>query len=115
MPDLPRKTNEQIKCLREFLNVASLSVFTKQNMTVSFRSASEEDVYKRQIDVLANKILLFLLYYHQNPFLHNNLGQNMISSNLVVKMCIRDRIIMGDHPMNKPMNACALCGQCMVI
>ena len=42
MPDLPRKTNEQIKCLREFLNVASLSVFTKQNMTVSFRSASED-------------------------------------------------------------------------
>ncbi len=26
LPDLPRKTNEQIKCLREFLNVASLSV-----------------------------------------------------------------------------------------
>ena len=42
LPDLPRKTNEQIKCLREFLNVASLSVFTKQNMTVSFRSASED-------------------------------------------------------------------------
>ena len=42
MPDLPRKTNEQIKCLREFLNVASLSVFTKQNMAVSFRSASED-------------------------------------------------------------------------
>ena len=37
LPDLPRKTNEQIKCLREFLNVASLSVFT-----VSFRSASED-------------------------------------------------------------------------
>ena len=42
LPDLPRKTNEQIKCLREFLNVASLSVFTKQNMAVSFRSASED-------------------------------------------------------------------------
>ena len=25
------------------------------------------------------------------------------------------QIIMGDHPMNKPMNACALCGQCTVI
>ena len=42
LPDLPRKTNEQIKCLREFLNVATLSVFTKQNMAVSFRSASED-------------------------------------------------------------------------
>ena len=40
LPDLPRKINEQIKCLREFLNVASLSVFTKQNMAVSFRSAA---------------------------------------------------------------------------
>lgn len=42
LPDLPRKTDEQIKCLREFLNVASLSVFTKKNMAVSFRSTSEE-------------------------------------------------------------------------
>lgn len=41
LPDLPRKTDEQIKCLREFLNVSSLSVFTKPNMTVSFRSMSE--------------------------------------------------------------------------
>ena len=41
LPDLPRKTNEQIKCLREFLNVASLSVFTKQNMTVSFVRMNE--------------------------------------------------------------------------
>ncbi len=41
LPDLPRKTNEQIKCLREFLNVASLCVFTKPDMAVSFRSASE--------------------------------------------------------------------------
>lgn len=41
LPDLPRKTNEQIKYVREFLNVASLSVFTKPNMAVSFRSMSE--------------------------------------------------------------------------
>ena len=40
LPDLPRKTNDQIKCVREFLNVATLSVFTKPNMAVSFRSAS---------------------------------------------------------------------------
>lgn len=25
------------------------------------------------------------------------------------------QIIMGDHPMNKPMNSCSLCGQCTVI
>ncbi len=40
LPDLPRKTNEQIKNLREFLNVASLSVFTKPSMAVSFRSVA---------------------------------------------------------------------------
>ena len=42
LPDLPRKTNEQIKCLREFLNVASLCVFTKPDMAVNFRSVSED-------------------------------------------------------------------------
>ncbi len=42
LPDLPRKTDEQIKCLREYLNVASLSVFTRQNMTVSFRSVFQD-------------------------------------------------------------------------
>lgn len=40
LPDFPRKINEQIKSLREFLNVASLSVLTKPNMSVSFRSMS---------------------------------------------------------------------------
>lgn len=25
------------------------------------------------------------------------------------------QIIMGDHPMNRPMNSCALCGQCTVV
>ena len=25
------------------------------------------------------------------------------------------QIIMGDHPLNKPMNSCALCGQCTVV
>ena len=25
------------------------------------------------------------------------------------------QIIMGDHPLNKPMNACSLCGQCTVV
>lgn len=41
LPDLPRKTNEQIKCIREFLNIASLSVLAKPNMAVNFRSTSE--------------------------------------------------------------------------
>ena len=40
LPDLPRKIDEQIKYTREFLNVASLSVFKKPNMAVSFRSMS---------------------------------------------------------------------------
>lgn len=42
LPDLPRKIDEQIKQVREFLNVATLSVFTKRDMAVSFRSATEK-------------------------------------------------------------------------
>lgn len=42
LPDLPRKKDEQIKCVREFLNVATLSVFTKRDMAVSFRSSTEK-------------------------------------------------------------------------
>lgn len=41
LPDLPRKIDEQIKYTREFLNVASLSVFKKPNMAVNFRSVPE--------------------------------------------------------------------------
>lgn len=40
LPDLPRKKDEQIKALREFLNVATLTVFTKRDMAVSFRSST---------------------------------------------------------------------------
>lgn len=40
LPDLPRKKNEQIKQVREFLNVATLSVFTKRDMAVNFRSSA---------------------------------------------------------------------------
>lgn len=39
LPDLPRKKDEQIKRVREFLNVATLSVFARKDMAVSFRSA----------------------------------------------------------------------------
>ena len=42
LPDLPRKTNEQIKCLREFLNVASLSVLQSKIWQLVSRSASED-------------------------------------------------------------------------
>lgn len=42
LPDLPRKINEQIKQVREFLNVATLCVLAKPDMAVSFRSAAEE-------------------------------------------------------------------------
>lgn len=40
LPDLPRKKDEQIKALREFLNVATLTVFTQRDMAVSFRSST---------------------------------------------------------------------------
>lgn len=42
LPDLPRKKNEQIKQVREFLNVATLSVFTKRDMAVSFRNSAKD-------------------------------------------------------------------------
>lgn len=42
LPNIPRKIDEQIKKVREFLNVATLSVFTKRDMAVSFRSCSKE-------------------------------------------------------------------------
>lgn len=42
LPDLPRKKDEQIKALREFLNVATLTVLKKRDMSVSFRSSTAE-------------------------------------------------------------------------
>lgn len=42
LPDLPRKKDEQIKQVREFLNVATLSVLIKRDMAVSFRSSTKE-------------------------------------------------------------------------
>ena len=42
LPDLPRKIDEQIKCVREFLAVASLAVLKEHDLTVSFRSYSEK-------------------------------------------------------------------------
>ena len=42
LPDLPRKVDEQIKYVREFLSVSSLTVLQERNFAVSFRSYTEE-------------------------------------------------------------------------
>lgn len=41
LPDLPRKKDEQIKEVRKFLNVATLTVLSRRNMAVSFRSSTQ--------------------------------------------------------------------------
>ena len=41
LPDFPRKVDEQIKCIREFLAVSSLTVLAEYNLSVNFRSYSE--------------------------------------------------------------------------
>lgn len=41
LENLPRKVDEQIRQVREFLNVATLSVLKKRDMAVSFRSAAQ--------------------------------------------------------------------------
>lgn len=42
LPDLKRKVDEQIKVVREFLNVATLNVLKDRDLAVSFRSYSSE-------------------------------------------------------------------------
>ncbi|MBQ1421451.1 MAG: HigA family addiction module antidote protein [Firmicutes bacterium] len=42
LPSLPRKTEEQISCIRDFLSVASLTVLGERNLAVSFRSYKED-------------------------------------------------------------------------
>ncbi len=41
LPDLPRKIDEQIECVRTYLQVASLTVFKERGMAVSFRNCGE--------------------------------------------------------------------------
>ena len=41
LPDLSGKTDEQIKAIRKFLNVATLKVLSRRDMSVSFRNATE--------------------------------------------------------------------------
>ena len=42
LPDLPRKIDEQIREVRSFLDVSTLSVFSKKDMAVSFRKSTTE-------------------------------------------------------------------------
>lgn len=42
LPDLPRKIDEQIKHVREFLSVSSLTILEERDLAVSFRSYSEK-------------------------------------------------------------------------
>lgn len=42
LPNLSRQKDEQIKALRTFLNVATLTVLAKRDMAVSFRNATEK-------------------------------------------------------------------------
>ncbi len=64
LQNLPRKKDEQIKAVREFLNVSTLSVFTRRDMAVSFRSSTEElpeaSIIKANImvQIATNKALL---------------------------------------------------------
>lgn len=42
LPNLPRNTNEQVNEVRKFLKVASLTVLTKKDIAISYRSATKE-------------------------------------------------------------------------
>lgn len=42
LPNLARRVDEQIKCVREFLSVSSLVVLERQSLAVSFRSYSDK-------------------------------------------------------------------------
>lgn len=41
LPDIPRRVDEQIKRVREFLKIATLCALAKKDMAVSFRSSSD--------------------------------------------------------------------------
>lgn len=42
LPDIPRQVDEQVRRVREYLKVSTLTVFKQRDMTVSFRSCSDE-------------------------------------------------------------------------
>lgn len=41
LPDLPRQVDEQIRCVREFLSISSLTVLEEANLAVNFRSYAD--------------------------------------------------------------------------
>lgn len=55
LPNIPNKVDEQIKCVRDFLNVSSLTVFKKKDMYVNFRKVAlnqtESNIIKANIMV----------------------------------------------------------------
>ncbi|SKB99655.1 addiction module antidote protein, HigA family [Lachnospiraceae bacterium] len=42
LPELPRMVDQQIKCVREFLSVSSLTILEKHDLAVNFRSYADE-------------------------------------------------------------------------
>ena len=64
LPNLPRKTNDQIIQVRKFLKISTLAVLTKKDMAVSFRSANtdmtEANIVKANtmVQIATNKAML---------------------------------------------------------
>lgn len=55
LPDVPKKIDEQIKFVREFLNVSSLTVFKKKDMYVNFRKA---DLNQTEVNTIKANIMV---------------------------------------------------------
>lgn len=55
LPDVPKKIDEQIKYVREFLNVSSLTVFKKKDMYVNFRKA---DLNQTEVNTIKANIMV---------------------------------------------------------
>ncbi len=55
LPDLPRKIDEQIECVRTKLQVASLTVFKERDMAVSFRNCGEN---MQEINIVKANIMV---------------------------------------------------------
>lgn len=53
LPDFPRRVDEQIKCVREFLAVSSLTVLEERNLAVSYRSYTEEPTISNVVNANA--------------------------------------------------------------
>lgn len=55
LPDVPKKIDAQIKYVREFLNVSSLTVFKKKDMYVNFRKA---DLNQTEVNTIKANIMV---------------------------------------------------------